>query len=259
MSASPRSLTRERLLAQDVRQDLCPRCHRHLYSLATDHVTDFRPNLMAPRCFRLGITGKISSGKSTFSALLREQGIEVLDTDSIAKEVMVSDSALRAELISILGPETYSGNELNRSYVASVIFSNEDARLSVEQAVHPVVMKRIEQIYSEHKAGEIVAVESALLIQTGYDELFDMLVLVDASDEAIVKRNEGSKHFSTDDLLARLHQQGFTKAVIDEADLTIENNSTLEVFRERSLKTIEIIRIMALADLPSEPLRSIVE
>jgi dephospho-CoA kinase len=211
------------------------------------------------RSFRLGITGKIGSGKSVFSGLLREQGITVLDTDTIAKEVMVSDAELRSDLISLFGPDAYAGNKLNTSFLASQIFTDEEKRLSVERIVHPKVSKLLEENFTSAKAGTIVAVESALLLQTGYDEIFDALILISSSDKSVIERNKTVKKFTEEDLLARLHDQAFSKEDEADADFTIINDSTLEQFIEGSRKVIAIITVMAMGELPKEPLRSIID
>jgi len=71
------------------------------------------------RTFRLGITGKIGSGKSTLSAIAAEHGIIVLEADSLAKEVMTTDPAVREKIEALFGTEAYSGGSLNRPFLAS--------------------------------------------------------------------------------------------------------------------------------------------
>lgn len=210
-----------------------------------------------PRSFRLGITGKIGSGKSVFSELLRSQGITVLDSDKIAKEVMLSDSEVREGLISLFGPAAFDENKLNTGFLASQIFSDDEKRIAVEALVHPKVSELLEQGFETTESGKIIGVESALLLQTGYDQMFDALILIASSDESILERNKISKRFSEKDLLARLAEQSFTSDDEADADFIIKNDSTLEVFAERSKKVIAILEVMAMGTLPDEPLRSV--
>lgn len=209
------------------------------------------------RALRVGITGKIGSGKSTFSDVLREKGVEVIDTDTLAKEVMSSDPALRAELIALLGPDTYRDGTLNTSFVASQIFSDESKRHAVESLVHPAVMLEVERRIANATAGSVVAVESAILVQTGYDELFDVLVMVWASDESVIERGVASGKFSQEDIERRLKEQDYSDEIKGFADFLIENNSTKEALRSKCETIFGIIRAMAFGVLPPEPLRSI--
>lgn len=207
------------------------------------------------RALRLGITGKIASGKSTFATLLRQQGIEVIDTDLLAKELMASDPALRAEIITILGPQAYSDGALNKSYVAEKIFTDDELRHKVEAVVHPAVMAECEKRIAAAPDGSIVGVESALLVQTGYDELFDVLVMIWASDEAAYAHASQGSHFMKDDFLRRLKEQDYSDEIKGFADFIIENDSTKEELVRRSNAVIGILKVMALGDLPDEPLR----
>ena len=82
------------------------------------------------RAIRIGITGKIGSGKSTLARLMAARGTTVIDTDSLAKELMERDPALRKAITALLGAQAYREDALDRAYVAGRIFP--DARLRRE-------------------------------------------------------------------------------------------------------------------------------
>jgi dephospho-CoA kinase len=208
------------------------------------------------RALRLGITGKIASGKSAFATILREQGIEVIDTDAVAKELMASDPTLRAEIITILGPDAYTDSALNKPFITSKIFSDAELRHKVEAVVHPAVMQECENRIATAADGSIVGVESALLVQTGYDELFDVLVMVWASDNAALAHARSGSHFTMDDFQRRLKEQDYSDEIKGFADFIIENDSTIEELNRRSNAVLGIIKVMALGDLPDVPLRA---
>jgi dephospho-CoA kinase len=209
-----------------------------------------------PRCFRLGITGKISSGKSTFSELARSYGINVIDTDSIAKEVMIADPSIRAEIISILGDGAYHGAELNKKFIAEKIFSDDELRRAVEHVVHPAVMQVIERKYAEANPGEIIGVESAILVQTGYDTMFDLMILINATDENIMSRHSQKGKISQDDLRTRLAEQDYSPDIEELCDIVIDNNMSREIFQANAEKIIGIVKMLALQPLPNYPLRA---
>ena len=207
------------------------------------------------RALRLGITGKIASGKTLLSQWLREQNITVLDADTIAKEVMENNTEVRSELIGLFSEAIYVSGKLDTKYLAGELFNNNEKRIAVEELVHPLVLEAFDRAFEQAPAGSVVGVESALMFQTGFDDDFDIVILVTASDEQIIVRNKLSKRFSETDLRARLAIQGFSKEMDDWADFVIENNSTREEFIARASTIIEIVKIIALGELPEEPMR----
>lgn len=75
---------------------------------------------------KVAITGGIGSGKSYVCSILRNKGIEVFDCDDVAKRIIRTDTDVRKKLAETIGPDTFNGNELNKSAVASFILSSEE-------------------------------------------------------------------------------------------------------------------------------------
>jgi len=89
----------------------------------------------------VGITGGIGTGKTTVCNAFMQLGIPVFNADIQAKVLMESDLQIRAELINLLGEDIYSGMEINKQRLASIIFSNQELRNQVNTIVHPRVAK----------------------------------------------------------------------------------------------------------------------
>jgi len=207
------------------------------------------------RALRLGITGKIASGKSTLSRILRESGIEVLDADSMAKDIIENDEQVRKSVMQVLGTEAYNDQGLNKEFVAKAIFSNPKQKTEIESVVHTAVWELIDKRFAEAKAGTIIGVESAILYQTGYDAMFDILVLVDASDEMVKSNAAKSGKLSPEDVENRLKIQNFGEEWKEDADYVLTNDCPLEEFEERCRKLSALLRITLATDLPKLPLR----
>lgn len=212
---------------------------------------------MATRAFRVGITGKMGSGKSTLSEVFRSNGITVLDADTIAKDVMQNDEVLKAQLTTLLGKETYLDGSLNKAFVADKIFHDPSLKDKVEDLVHPVTLRAIEKEFAKAKPGELVALESAILFQTGLDEIFDMIVLVSASDEDVIRWLTAKGKFSEEDIHSRLLSQGYNDIGAEDADLVVKNDTNLDEFRKRCELTLQLVKISAMQNLPKEPLRTV--
>jgi dephospho-CoA kinase len=208
------------------------------------------------RTFRLGITGKIGSGKSTLSEIARKHGIHVLEADSIAKEVMSASSEVRQKIESAFGKESYNNGVLNRSYLASKIFTDDSLRIQLEEIVHPATLEVIEKEFKNTEPAMIVALESAILFQTGLDEIFDAVILIEAKDADIIAREEASGKFSHEDILNRLNQQHYLNEWKEDADFVITNDGSQEQFSQRCEELIELIKIISRQELPEMPMRS---
>jgi len=208
------------------------------------------------RSLRLGITGPMGSGKSTFSDFLRAAGHLVLESDAMAKEIMQHDPHARQEISALLGKEAYHGHELNKEFVASSIFTDRAKRVALESIVHPRVTSAMRQAFAHGVPDQVSALESALILQTELWREFDYIVLIEASDETIITRLRSSR-FTEEDVRARLSEQRQMTSEIEEADFTIENNGSLEEFKKRSQFILELMPHLAGRDLPEAPLHQL--
>lgn len=207
------------------------------------------------RAIRIGITGKLGSGKSLLVRAMEEHGIPCVRSDDLTRELMEHDPALRKELVDILGSQAYSNGTLDRKFVASKIFSDTALRRKVEAAVHPRTTAEVERIFAAH-SDEMVAVESALILQTRFYEAFDYIVLVDAPDEAAVERVVNEGRLTREDAQRRLAEQANDPIDRAEADFTLDNSGTVEDFRAKCERFIAILEAMRTRPLPEEPLHA---
>jgi len=209
------------------------------------------------RPIRIGITGKLGSGKSTLIRLAEARAIPVVRSDDLAKQLMESDPKLRAKLARILGPETYKNGTLDRAFVASKIFHDSALREQVEAVVHPATSEAIEKMIEKLPPGQPIVVESALILQTRFGAIFDYIILVDTPDDVALKRVLENRQMSEADAKARLAEQAYDPKLRDEADFVIENTGTEKEFRERGERLFDLLEALYTRDLPSDPLHSI--
>ena len=93
---------------------------------------------------KIGVTGGIGSGKSTVCRLFAQKGVAVYDSDAAAKRLMQQDDALRVRLTERFGADTFREGQLDRGYLAGVVFSDPQALADLNALVHPVVMADLE-------------------------------------------------------------------------------------------------------------------
>ena len=94
----------------------------------------------------IGITGGIGSGKSTISRFFEVLGVPVYNSDDRGKYLMVNDEQLMNQIKSTFGGQSYfDDGGLNRAYLASEVFSNEEKLKTLNSYVHPAVGRDFEK------------------------------------------------------------------------------------------------------------------
>lgn len=183
----------------------------------------------------IAITGGIGSGKSVVSQLLRIMGYTVYDCDERAKWVMTNDEQLRSELCALFGPDTYllTSNdtwELNKPYISSIIFSNEDALAKMNACVHPAVWRDLQTQLAATPCDRFFF-ESAILYESGFDHLSspDEVWAVSAPLELRIHRAMQRDNVSREKILSRIASQMPQDEKDRRADHTIINDDSHSV------------------------------
>ena len=137
---------------------------------------------------RFGVTGGIGSGKSYVLRLLTERGIPVYDSDSEAKRLLLVDAGIREGLTGLLGHDVYlPDGELNKPLISAYLFASVQNAERINAIVHPRVKASFNRWASEQKA-PIVALESAILFESGFEDVVDFVVTVCAPIEVRMHR-----------------------------------------------------------------------
>jgi dephospho-CoA kinase len=179
----------------------------------------------------VGIYGRIGSGKSEVARVFRECGAVVLDADVIAREVVEQDQAVLKSLVAAFGDDIVdSDGNLKRRELGKIVFSSEKNREKLNEIVHPPVLKRIRDGIDLHrKSGDctMLVVDAPLIIGSGLEDELDVLVCVTAPEDSQIQRAACSG-LSEQDVRDRLKSQLPVDVLIEKADYTIHNDSTLE-------------------------------
>lgn len=144
--------------------------------------------------FRLGITGGIGAGKSFVARQLTTQfGVPVYDCDREAKRIMVEEAELRRQLMALVGSEAYHADgSLNRRVMSDFLFSSPLHTAQVNALVHPAVKADVQRWFDmlEHsdEPPAVAAVESAILIEAGFVDAVEALLVVEAPQNLRMER-----------------------------------------------------------------------
>ena len=182
------------------------------------------------KTFRIAVTGGIGSGKSVVSHLLSIMGIPVDDCDGRAKMLMESDGCIRQGLVRMFGEECYDvAGRLNRSWLASRIFVDKDAIERVNDLVHPRVVSDFD-LWAEQQGVPIVAVETAILFESGLNEVVDRVLLVWANAETCIKRVEARNGMTRQNVQNRMNNQMPLDDLLLLCDYAVHNDGDDAVF-----------------------------
>ena len=157
---------------------------------------------------KLAITGGIGSGKSYVARQMTELlDIPVYDSDSNAKRLNEESNEIRQGLISLVGQEVYDAQgHLDKQRLATYLFASEENARKVNALIHPVVVADFLR-WAEEQTTSVVAIETALLAESGLDKVVDKVIRVDAPMEVRIERAMQRDKASREQILARMARQ----------------------------------------------------
>jgi dephospho-CoA kinase len=140
------------------------------------------------RSFKIGLTGGIASGKSTVANLFSDLGVEIIDADEIAHSITSKQGSAYGQIVKHFGMDILGDdNELDRKKLRTIIFNNSELRKDLEQIIHPKVHSIInKQTFESQESYQIIVIP--LLIETGYQEFVERVLIIDCSLETQLTR-----------------------------------------------------------------------
>jgi len=138
---------------------------------------------------RIGLTGGIASGKSTVARKLEQLGAFTIDADVLARDVVaLGTEGLKAVVARFGNSVLAADRSLDRSVLARVIFADPQARADLNAIIHPLVRERAAELEAAAPVGAVVVHVIPLLVETGQQDRFDAVVVVDTTVEEQLRR-----------------------------------------------------------------------
>ncbi|MCB9882935.1 MAG: dephospho-CoA kinase [Planctomycetes bacterium] len=184
----------------------------------------------------IGLTGGIASGKSTVARLLEEAGFVVLDADREAHAVLEEPDTI-TWLVEVFGPEVLiecEGDDgdcrtrIDRRLIADRVFADSALLARLEARIHPRVGSKFREHIARARRDRVaLALDVPLLFESGYDELCDIVIFVDASDTVRRKRAR-ARGMDIADWERRERQQLSIEEKRRRADIVVPNDGDIE-------------------------------
>ncbi|HEY6591636.1 MAG TPA: dephospho-CoA kinase [Actinomycetota bacterium] len=182
----------------------------------------------------VGLTGGIASGKSTVSAMLAEQGAEVIDADHIARQVVMPGTPAWCKIRDHFGPGVlHPDGQIDRQALADIVFADKTKLVLLNEITHPAIFARIADRLEEHHDQDVVVVlDAALLIEAGLSDGVDVVIVVHSPQEIQLERL-AAKGMGERDASDRIAAQLAPEKRLARADIVIDNSGSLEKLGRR--------------------------
>lgn len=181
----------------------------------------------------IGVTGGVGSGKSVVLSILEEEyGAKTILADLVAHDLMQPGGKSYEEIIAAFGTEILNLDQtIDRQKLGSIVFGDEAKLAQLNAITHPNVKEEIKnRIAAIKEAGNasMILLEAALLIEAGYEDVYDELWYIFVKKETRYERlriGRGYTREKTDSIMAnQLSEEVFR----EHADVVIDNSGSVE-------------------------------
>ncbi|GAA0655755.1 dephospho-CoA kinase [Kitasatospora atroaurantiaca] len=192
---------------------------------------------------RIGLTGGIGAGKSEVSRQLAALGAVIVDSDLIAREVVAPGTEGLQAVVAEFGPGILQADgSLDRPALGALVFADPDRLAALNAIVHPLVRARSAELEAAAGPDDIVVHDVPLLTENGLAPLYDLVLVVDASDEVRLDRLVRLRGMAEAEAKARMAAQATREARLAIADLVIDNSGPLADLAPRVQEVWEQLR-----------------
>ncbi|MFV0346642.1 MAG: dephospho-CoA kinase [Bacteroidales bacterium] len=178
---------------------------------------------------KVGLTGGIGSGKTTVANIFIGLGIPVYFADPKAQELMTSDEGLVSDIRHLLGSPAYTAaGEINKPYVANLIFKSADKRKKLNALIGPVLQRDFDNWCSSQLSPYVIQ-EAAILFETGSYKKFHKVILVTAPESVRISRVSRRDNLSPEQVMQRMNSQWKDERKAELADYKLANTDLHEL------------------------------
>jgi len=180
--------------------------------------------------YKLGITGGIGSGKSTASEFFKKKGAIIFDADSEAKNLLTNNSNLSQRIIATFGSQVTTKKLLDLKRLSVLVFSSKSLQNKLNKIVWPEVLSVMIDVSekAENDGVTLFIVDAALLIEAGFNDFFNSILLITADKSMRLNRILLRKNIPENQIEKRMTLQMPESEKQKQAQTTIKNNGNMQ-------------------------------
>ena len=184
----------------------------------------------------VGLTGGIGSGKSAAANFFVELGVDLIDADDLAKNVLNKNSKGYELFINEFGKQ-YLDNDKNidRDLLRKTIFNDSNKKNKLENIIHPQVRFGIEEFIKTSKSDYCIVVVP-LIYETKSSSYYDRILVIDCDEEIQINRSAIRDNTENKEIKKIISKQASREERLSIADDVILNNRTLDSLKEEVIK-----------------------
>jgi len=178
----------------------------------------------------IGLTGGISSGKSTVARLIAARGVPVIDADQLARDVVLPGTPTLAAIVELCGVRVLRADgTLDRQALGGIVFADPTLRRGLESILHPAIKRLAEEKLAQlRSSGTAVVVYMApLLLEAGATDRVDEIWVVSVDRETQIARTMTRDGISRGEAEQRLAAQMPMEEKVKHGRIVIDNRGTL--------------------------------
>jgi dephospho-CoA kinase len=194
---------------------------------------------------RVGLTGGIASGKSTVADMFADLGATIIDTDVIAREVVMPGQPAFEEIRALFGDAVIrDDNTLDRAAMRKLVFADEPLRERLEGILHPRIR---DETFSQASTagGDYQIIVVPLLAESPLKDYVDRILVVDCDEETQIRRLLERDTDTEEQARRILAAQASRDERLAIADDVIRNEANLDSTRSQVASLHEIYRSLA--------------
>ncbi len=179
---------------------------------------------------RIGITGGIASGKSSVTEFISKvKKLPILDTDVYSRDVLADGTISTKTVLKRYGDSVRAIphaaiDQLNRKALAEIIFNDAKERAWLEELVHPIISKRLDEDLENNKNHPNVIIIIPLLFETKMESICSEIWLVDCHPEQQIQRLMLRENLTTQEAKIRIAAQWPIELKRQLSDVIIKND-----------------------------------
>ncbi|MGD2140014.1 MAG: dephospho-CoA kinase [Burkholderiales bacterium] len=186
--------------------------------------------------YAVALTGGIGSGKTTISDLFAEFGVEIIDTDEIARALTGKAQPAVRDIADKFGPEIIdSDGSLNRDRMRELVFSDPQARETLQNILHPLIRAEVQRRLAASTAPYALVVVPLLVESRGYG-FANRIVVVDCSEEQQIERVAHRSGLQQEQIREIIASQASRSERLAVANDVIHNDGAISALRSQVQK-----------------------